>query len=249
MYNAETGTVLSKIDLERSDGCKRYVCYMPTDLLFTMVKKDVLKEMNFNLNERFSLTSSLLMEGKMKKRVPVITESLSFRVSLMLKIGQKLMCHNLRYCENDTLKAFLFKFAMREKRLVTYVKSEDKNREKDRTNVQKNPVHGPLGFFYRVEIDREKRLTKCNCEYYNTWGVCIHVVLFEIVEFNCLPKLAMRKANGVQWEKIRERLRNNVICKSVFDPKRDEELEYDDQYLAFFPPVDPQYNCRAKIHK
>ena len=59
----------------------------------------------------------------------------------------------------------------------------------------------------------------------------------------------MRKANGVQWEKVRERLRHNVICKSVFDPKREEELEFDDQYLAFFSPDDPQYNCRTKIHK
>ena len=99
--------------------------------------------------------------------------------------------------------------------------------------------------FYRVKIDREKKFTKWNCQYYNTWNVCIHVVLFEIIVFNCLPKLAMRQADGVQWEKVRECLRNKVICKSVFDPNREEELNYDDQYLAFSPPIDPQYNSNA----
>ena len=55
----------------------------------------------------------------------------------------------------------------------------------------------------------------------------------------------MRQADGVQWEKVRECLRNKVICKSVFDPNREEELNYDDQYLAFSPPIDPQYNSNA----
>ena len=245
MYNGDTGTVLSGKDIISIDGCNRYVCYMPTDLLFSIVKKDVLKEMNFNLNERFSLTGSLLMAGKLKSANPVITESLSFRVKLMLNIGQKLLTNSVRHCQNDDLKEFLTKFAMREKRECNNVKVERHNGEEVQKNMEKNAVFGPLGYFYKVEVDRINKKVKCNCEFYNTWGNCIHVVLFEILEFNCLPNLSMRKADGVQWEKIRDRLKKNVLCKSVFDEGKKEEKDYACQYIAFFPPIDPQYSSNV----
>jgi hypothetical protein len=55
----------------------------------------------------------------------------------------------------------------------------------------------------------------------------------------------MRKADGVQWEKIRDRLKKNVLCKSVFDEGKKEEKDYACQYIAFFPPIDPQYSSNV----
>jgi hypothetical protein len=247
MYNGDTGTILSGSDLKRRDGCKRYVCYMPTDLLFSIAKEEVLKDINFHLNERFSLTGSLIMAGNLKKATPVITESLTFRVKLMLKIGQKLMTHSLRYCEKDTLGEFLSRYAMREKRVFVNGKHDYRSGKKTELNKEKNPLHGPLGFFYKVTVDRDLRQTKCNCEYYNTWGICM--VLFDMIEFNTLPKLALRKANGVQWEKVRAKLETNVFFKSIFDPLRKEEIEYEHQYMGFFPSVDPQFNINLQLYR
>jgi hypothetical protein len=50
----------------------------------------------------------------------------------------------------------------------------------------------------------------------------------------------MREADGAQWEKVRDRLKKNVLCKSVFDEGKKEEKDYASQYLAFIPPPDPQ---------
>ena len=69
------------------------------------------------------------MAGKLKSSNPVITELLSFRVKLMLNIGQKLLTNSVRHCQNDDLKEFLTKFAMREKRECNNVKVERHNGE------------------------------------------------------------------------------------------------------------------------
>ena len=78
---------------------------------------------------------------------------------------------------------------MREKRIFVNGKHDYRSGKKNELNKVKNPLHGPLGIFYKVQVDRDQREIKCNCEYYNTWGICIHVVLFDMIEFNTFQSL------------------------------------------------------------
>ena len=79
-YECEKGSIVSGDTLHSSCKCKKYVCYMPTDLLFAMVKEEVEKQMIFTFNDKLSLSGSLLLDQKLCNVNHVLTKSIAFRV-------------------------------------------------------------------------------------------------------------------------------------------------------------------------
>ena len=51
----------------------------------------------------------------------------------------------------------------------------------------------------------------------------------------------MRKPDGTKWIYIAEKLKKNVFFRSLFDEEIQEEYVYHQNYIAFFPPLDPQF--------
>jgi hypothetical protein len=161
---------------------------------------------------------------------------------VMTIIGKKLTNHSI-FTKGESLKEFMKRTAMREKRVMKNIPVDEK---KNRGPIcfdanPKSDLTGPLGGFYMVTVDRSTKQLECNCECFNTWASCIHVVLFELIEFNTYPNMKMRKPDGTKWSIIAEKLKRNVFCRSLFDEEIKEEYVYHQNYIAFFPPLDPQF--------
>ena len=248
-YDSEKGFILSGKALLDSSECMKYVCYMPTDLLFSMVKAEVEKAMTFTFNDNLSLSGSLLLQQKLNHFDHTLTESLSFRVKIMRGIGEKLSNHSI-YTAEESLIDFLQRNAMREKRVWKKNVQADGRKKKNEMSFDLDPrsdLNGPLGWFYKVTVDRCTKKIECNCECFNTWASCIHVVLFDLIEFKTFPPLKMRKPDGTKWETISEKLRENVFCQTIFDEEKKNEHAYHQNYIAFFSPLDPQFYDNLQV--
>ena len=174
-----------------------------------------------------------------------MTDSISYRVKIMRAIGQKLKTHSI-FTAGESLEQFLKRNAMREKRVWKKVHVHERIKKKESNSSELPPrseLHGPLGWFYKVTVDRLTKKVHCNCECFNTWAPCIHVVLFNLIEFKAFPPLKMRKADGTKWKTISEKLRQNVFCRTIFEEDKKDECDYHQSYvyIAFFSPLDPQF--------
>ena len=216
---------------------------MPTDLLVSIVKAEVEKEMTFSFNSKMSLSGSLHLQQKLIYGDHTVSDSISYRVKIMRAIGQKLMTHSI-FTAGESLEQFLKRNAMREKRVWEKVHVHKGIKTKDPNSsdlLPRSELHGPLGWFYKVTVDRLTKKVHCNCECFNTWATCIHVVLFNLIEFKTFPPLKMRKADGTKWKTVSEKLRRNVFCRTIFDQDKKDECAYHQNYIAFFSPLDPQF--------
>jgi hypothetical protein len=127
---------------------------------------------------------------------------------------------------------------VREKRVKKYVngKKEKKPISICNKTIEADELNGPLGWFYKVTVDRSEKTVNCNCEVFNTWACCIHSSLFNLIECNTVPDMRMRNSDGSNWTKIVENLRSTVFLKTLFDDSVRQEDEYNKSYIAFFPP-------------
>ena len=76
-YDCEHGAIMSGKSLYIGRECNKYISYMPTDVLFSIVKELVLKEstFTFTFNDSHSLSGALHLEQKVKKIHHLPTES------------------------------------------------------------------------------------------------------------------------------------------------------------------------------
>ena len=86
-------------------------------------------------------------------------------------------------------------------------------RERDKWGIQgateRVRVSRELGDFIEVDVDAENRRIHCNCKEFNLHHACMHLALFQVLQFGIFPS-DEHQLDHEQWSLIRSKCIDNL---------------------------------------